>query len=271
MVGSSLRGIMRGNSSQSVGTQGNSESSRFSDDSDIQMQGWMKKQKETLRSWPRRYFTLSGKVLTYYDDEDTARPPRGVLEFSDVSPLTTEHNGLVLHLTGGKEVRLVADTHVAYTAWMAVLSAAVKNPQAQRSRMSKEGWAHCLTDDEIWTRYFIVVTKDSFSCYESEDEDSELALSGLVRSVAEWDGKRYGLVLGLNRGRKIQLCFDSAEEKMTWFLTLEFAVSYGNQRMKKEASLKTDSNPAGKLDSTSTSDARGTPADAAGEDDGVWI
>jgi hypothetical protein len=263
-VASSLRGIMRGNSAQSNNTDG----SRLSEDSDIQMQGWMKKQKETLRSWPRRYFTLSGKVLTYYDSEDTSRSPRGVLEFSDVSPLTTEHNGLVLHLAGGKEVRLVADTHVAYTAWMAVLSAAVKNPRTTKSRMYKEGWAHCLTDDDVWTRYFIVVNKDSFSCYDSEEEDSELALSGLMRSVAEWDGKRYGLVLGLNRSRKIQVCFDSAEEKMTWFLTLEFAVAYGNQRMKKDSSsvMKIDANPAAKADAA----AAGTAASGGG-DDGVWI
>lgn len=267
---------MRGNPSQSVEHQRSNnslgESSRSSDDSDVQMQGWMKKQKETLRSWPRRYFTLSGKVLTYYDSEDTSRSPRGVLEFVDVSPLTTEHNGLVLHLRGGKEVRLVADTHVAYTAWMAVLSAAVKNPSASKSsRTLKEGWAHCLTDDDVWTRYFIVVNKDSFSCYESEDVDAELALSGLVRSVAEWDGKRYGLVLGLNRSRKIQFCFDSAEEKMTWFLTLEFAVSYGNQRMKKDASLKIDSNPAIRAESAAAADAGSATADAGGDDDGVWI
>ncbi|TMW59543.1 hypothetical protein Poli38472_004612 [Pythium oligandrum] len=260
---------MRGNSAQSMSSRSNQL-----DENDIQMQGWMRKQKDTLRSWPRRYFTLSGKVLTYFDSEDTSRPPRGVLEFADVSPLTTEHNGLILHLVGGKEVRMIADTHVAYTAWMAVLSASLRRPQAPKSsRMFKEGWAHCLTDEDVWTRYYLVVKNDSFSCYESEDESAELALSGLVRSVAEWDGKRYGLVLGLNRSRKIQLCFDSAEEKMTWFLTLEFSVSYGAARMKKEASSKSSSkssseaNPARKSDPSASSESSKESA----EDDGVWI
>ncbi|KAJ0404538.1 hypothetical protein P43SY_001638 [Pythium insidiosum] len=275
-IGSSLRNMMRGNSTQSMGSgeprsNNSSETSALSDDSDIQMQGWMRKQKETLRVWARRYFALSGKLLTYYDSEDISRAPRGVLEVVDVAPLTTEHNGLALHLTNGKEVRLIADTHVAYTAWLSVLSAAVKNPQATKSRMCKDGWAHCLTDDDVWTRYFIVVKNDSFSCYESEDEDAELALSGLVRSVGEWDGKRFGLVLGLNRSRKIQLCFDSAEEKMTWFLTLEFAVSYSHQRLKKEVSMKgPDSNPANR--SAASSSAEKAPAAAdSNDDDGVWI
>ncbi|KAL4116451.1 hypothetical protein PRIC2_011904 [Phytophthora ramorum] len=189
-IGSSFRSIMRGNSS--------SESSTLSDENEIQMQGWMRKQKETLRSWARRYFTLNGKVLTYYDSEDTSRGARGILEFVDVTALTTENNGLALHLVNGKE-------------------------RTSKNRTSKEGWAHCLTDDDVWTRFFVVIKHDSFSCYESEDDDAELALSGLIRAVDEWDGKRFGVVCSLNRSRTIKLCFDSAEEKMSWFLTLEFS------------------------------------------------
>ncbi|CAH0476588.1 unnamed protein product [Peronospora belbahrii] len=263
-IGNSFRSMMRGNSS--------SESSSMSDENDIQMQGWMRKQKETLRSWARRYFTLNGKVLTYYDSEDTSRGARGVLEFVDVTALTTEKNGLSLHLMSGKEVRLIADTQVAYAAWMAVLSAAVKRPRTTKNRTSKEGWAHCLTDDDVWTRFFVVIKHDSFSCYESEDDDAELALSGLIRAVNEWDGKRFGIVCSLNRGRTIKLCFDSAEEKMSWFLTLEFSVSYGAARMKKEASFKhnsNDHNPVMRADA-SKMDA-GAAAAEVEEDDGVWI
>uniref|UniRef100_K3W8H7 PH domain-containing protein n=1 Tax=Globisporangium ultimum (strain ATCC 200006 / CBS 805.95 / DAOM BR144) TaxID=431595 RepID=K3W8H7_GLOUD len=260
-TGSFRNKYMRGNSSS------NSTDSSH-DDSDVQMQGWMRKQKETLRSWGRRYFTLNGKTLTYYDSEDTSRPARGVLEFVDVTALTTETNGLALHLIGGKEVRLIADTHVAYTAWMAVLSAAVKKQsRSNNSKTYKEGWAHCLTDDEVWTRYYVVIKNDSFSCYESETEDAELALSGLVRSVDEWDGKRYGLVAALNRARKIKLAFDSAEEKMSWFLTLEFAVSYGTARMKKESSMKAAQNPASRPNSSKSL----TASSEAESDDGVWI
>ncbi|UIZ24155.1 hypothetical protein KXD40_008152 [Peronospora effusa] len=256
--------MKRGNSS--------SESSSMSEENDIQMQGWMRKQKETLRSWARRYFTLSGKVLTYYDSEDTSRGARGVLEFVDVTALTTENNGLALHLVSGKEIRLIADTHVAYAAWMAVLSAAVKRPRTTKNRTSKEGWAHCLTDDDVWTRFFVVIKHDSFSCYESEDDDAELALSGLIRAVNEWDGKRFGIVCLLNRGRTIKLCFDSAEEKMSWFLTLEFSVSYGAARMKKETSVKSTSsenNPVVRAESSKL-DVGATTTETE-EDDGVWI
>ncbi|KAL7688722.1 putative pleckstrin domain, PH-like domain superfamily [Plasmopara halstedii] len=259
-TGRSLRNMMRGSSS--------SESSGMSDENEIQMQGWMRKQKETLRSWARRYFTLNGKVLTYFDSEDTSRGARGVIEFVDVTALTTEKNGLSLHLVNGKEVRLIADTHVAFAAWLAVLSAAVKRPRTSQNRTSKEGWAHCLTDDDVWTRFFVVIKHDSFSCYESEDDDAELALSGLIRAVDEWNGKRFGVVCSLNRGRTIKLCFDSAEEKMSWFLTLELSVSYGAARMKKEASVKnsnSDHNPALRAEASKSDLAN------AAADDGVWI
>ncbi|TDH66091.1 hypothetical protein CCR75_005222 [Bremia lactucae] len=261
-TGRSIRNMMRGSSS--------SEGSGLSDENEIQMQGWMRKQKETLRSWARRYFTLNGKVLTYFDSEDTSRGARGVLEFVDVAALTTEKNGLSLHLVNGKEVRLIADTHVAYAAWLAVLSAAVKKPRTNKTPTSKEGWAHCLTDDDVWTRFFVVIKNDSFSCYESEDDDAELALSGLIRAVDDWDGKRFGVVCSLNRSRTIKLCFDSAEEKMSWFLTLEFSVSYGAARMKKETSVKnniSDHNPVVRAESSKSDDG----AAAAEDDDGVWI
>ncbi|KAI9909025.1 hypothetical protein PsorP6_014865 [Peronosclerospora sorghi] len=263
-IGNSFRSVSRAHSS--------SESSSMSEENEIQMKGWMRKQKETFRSWARRFFTLSGKTLTYYDSEDTSRGARGVLDFVDVTALTTENNGLSLHLVNGKEVRLIADTHVAYAAWMAVLSAAVKRPRSTKNHTSKEGWAHCLTDDDVWTRFFVVIKHDSFSCYESEDDDAELALSGLIRAVSEWNGKRFGIVCSLNRGRTIKLCFDSAEEKMSWFLTLELSVSYGAARMKKEASVKSTSsepNPVLRADSSKSNVA--TETAAAGEDDGVWI
>lgn len=270
--------MIRGNSSSSNMTSearsnNASEVSSSDNDNDIQMQGWMRKQKETLRSWARRYFTLSGKVLTYYESEDTSRSPRGVLEFVDVMPLTTENNGLSLILQGGKEVRLIADTHVAYTAWLAVLSAAVKQPSTSKRNTCKDGWAHCLTEDDVWTRYFVVVKNDSFSCYESEDEDADLALSGLVRSVSEWDGKRFGLVVGLNKSRKIKLCFDSTEEKMSWFFILEFAVKYGNERLKKELSRKKSSaaESANPVASSSTGDVGAATAGGDNADYGVWI
>lgn len=271
MVGGSFRNFKRSGSSMGSGNN-SADSSHISDDSDIQMQGWMRKQKETLRSWARRYFTLSGQVLTYYDSEDTSRGARGVLDFVDVAPLTTENNGLALHLANGKEVRLIADTHVAYSAWMTVFRAALNAPQSSSKSGAKDGWAHCLTDNEEWTRYFVVVKNDSFSCYESEDEDAELALSGLVRSVDDWEGKRFGLVVSLNRARKIKLAFDSAEEKMSWFLTLEFSVSYGTARMKKEASMRYEKmSSLGKSDSSMATATAAQPSGDAAEDDGVWI
>ncbi|KAF1787274.1 PH domain-like [Phytophthora cactorum] len=254
-TGRSFRNMMRGNSS--------SESSSMSDENEIQMQGWMRKQKEHCARG-------RGGTSRLTASEDTSRGARGILEFVDVTALTTENNGLSLHLVNGKEVRLIADTHVAYAAWMAVLSAAVKRPRTNKNRTSKEGWAHCLTDDDVWTRFFVVIKHDSFSCYESEDDDAELALSGLIRAVDEWDGKRFGIVCSLNRSRTIKLCFDSAEEKMSWFLTLEFSVSYGAARMKKEASIKSNSsdhNPVLRADSSKSD----MGAAAEEEDDGVWI
>jgi hypothetical protein len=261
--------MMRGGSNNTLGSRNLDDAS-----GGIKMKGWMKKQKETLRSWARRYFTLSGNIMTYYDSEDTSRAPRGVLEITEVAPLTSEKNGLLLILSGGKEVRLIADTHVAYTAWLSLITAAVKKSNIGKDNTNKEGWVHCLNEDEDdedeWTRYYVVVKNDSFSCYESDKRDAELALAGLVRSVSDWNGKRFGLIVELNRRRQIKLCFDSSEEKTTWLLTLEFAAS-----MKEQSSTALDTLDMTRLKEelpSADNNSSTCPADQIEEaDDGVWI
>lgn len=210
-------------------------------DAGVQMSGWMSKQKNTMKTWVRRYFVLSGTTLTYYETEKSTKGPRGFLHLQDVEPLTSESNGLILYLTNGKEVKVIADTQVAYKAWYTLLGAAVKKKQSQSSA-SKKGFVHFLQEPEqTWARYYVVIENDRANFYATEAPEAELVFSGLVRSVQKWDGKRYGLMVGLNLGRSVKLCFDSTEEQMSWLLTLEFATSFAKHSLRKHPSTRKQS------------------------------
>ncbi|ETV91529.1 hypothetical protein, variant [Aphanomyces invadans] len=100
---------------------------------------------------------------------------------------------------------------------------------------SSSGSAHNLTsnqehgdgvpaaDADAWNRYFIKVEGDLLNCYADESQQ-HLYVSGMVRNVTLYEGRKYALAVGLNKGRKVVLCCDSMEEKTNWLLTLEGAL-----------------------------------------------
>ncbi|ETV81058.1 hypothetical protein H257_05679 [Aphanomyces astaci] len=78
-------------------------------------------------------------------------------------------------------------------------------------------------DVDAWNRYFIKVEGDLLNCYADESQQ-HLYVSGMVRNVTLFEGRKYALTVGLNKGRKVVLCCDSMEEKTNWLLTLEGAL-----------------------------------------------
>ncbi|CAK4770123.1 hypothetical protein LEN26_020981 [Aphanomyces euteiches] len=78
-------------------------------------------------------------------------------------------------------------------------------------------------DADTWNRYFCKVEHDLLNCY-SDDTQQHLYVSGMVRNVTLYEGRKYALSVGLNKGRTVILCCDSMEEKTNWLLTLEGAL-----------------------------------------------
>ncbi|KAF0719951.1 Aste57867_672 [Aphanomyces stellatus] len=78
-------------------------------------------------------------------------------------------------------------------------------------------------DADSWNRYFCKVEHDLLNCY-SDETQQNLYVSGMVRNVSLYEGRKYALAVGLNKSRTVILCCDSMEEKTNWLLTLEGAL-----------------------------------------------
>ncbi|OQR98507.1 hypothetical protein THRCLA_06710 [Thraustotheca clavata] len=89
---------------------------------------------------------------------------------------------------------------------------------------------------DTWSRYYCKVEQDTLNCYQDETLE-HLYLSGMVRNVSLYDGRKYALSVTLNKSRTVYLCCDSMEEKTNWLLTLEGALKTAYKLIEKRRSL----------------------------------
>ncbi|RHY05696.1 hypothetical protein DYB28_001105 [Aphanomyces astaci] len=178
-----------------------------------------------------RFFALSGSTLSYYDSEDISGAPRGVLDVASVHPLPSEPNGLLLHCKSNNQRRrdekLICDTNVAYNAWFALLTRATTAGQSSSSASLQS--LHTSSASMMDTSSS---TNSAASSNNNATQHSPIAYRPNpikmgyvhVRNVTLFEGRKYALTVGLNKGRKVVLCCDSMEEKTNWLLTLEGAL-----------------------------------------------
>ncbi|KDO20149.1 hypothetical protein SPRG_13975 [Saprolegnia parasitica CBS 223.65] len=89
---------------------------------------------------------------------------------------------------------------------------------------------------DTWSRYYCKVEQDTLNCYQDETLE-QLYVSGMVRNVSLYDGRKYALSVTLNKSRTVYLCCDSMEEKTNWLLTLEGALKTAYKLIEKRRSL----------------------------------
>ena len=226
------------------------------DAENVLMRGWMNKQADKLKSsWRRRYLALSGNKIAYYTSENIVHePPRGVYEIADAYPLASEKNGILVRFKTGKEMHVCADTQVAYKQWLSAIQSILPSKD-KASSCQKSGWVFTSPDNGNGTRYFMRLTNESLSCFTSEQKDASMELSGIVRCVYPWTSQPLGLKIGLNKQRFLKVCFDTQEEKTSWLLTLEFAVSAATSKQRKASNSSRNVVNPGDVE----------------DDDGVWI
>ncbi|KAF0682792.1 Aste57867_25091 [Aphanomyces stellatus] len=77
-----------------------------------QWSGWVYKQGSRVKTWKKRYMVLQGNKITYYDKSVLEPNPteKGALVLMDVTQNFAIANGLFLHDTKGKQMKIYTDT-----------------------------------------------------------------------------------------------------------------------------------------------------------------
>ncbi|TYZ57650.1 hypothetical protein PybrP1_003402 [[Pythium] brassicae (nom. inval.)] len=104
----------------------------------IHHSGWLKKEGSRVKSWKKRYFTLHGNTLSYYDSADTGSAAKGYGHVKGVEVNGAKTNGLDIMFERGRLLRVCAKTADDMEQWLCVLSEAIElqNAENQNIRQS---------------------------------------------------------------------------------------------------------------------------------------
>ncbi|KJE95304.1 hypothetical protein CAOG_005767 [Capsaspora owczarzaki ATCC 30864] len=100
-------------------------------------QGFLTKEGSFLRNWKRRWFTLAGAYLLYFESEQSSRP-LGSIALVDVMAITTaaserpDHQNCLLLRTAERSFYAYADTYDEMESWILAIGRAVAHTVALR-------------------------------------------------------------------------------------------------------------------------------------------
>jgi hypothetical protein len=101
------------------------------DDSQVKYCGWLLKEGSRVKSWKRRYFSLRGNVISYFNSADTGNYAKGYGTVCGVQVNMTKFNSLDIQFDNGRVLRVAADTEEEMEKWLAYLSMAANIGKAE--------------------------------------------------------------------------------------------------------------------------------------------
>lgn len=101
----------------------------------IHHSGWLKKEGSRVKSWKKRYFTLHGNTLSYYDSADTGSAAKGYGHVKGVEVNGAKTNGLDIMFERGRLLRVFAKTADDMEQWLCVLSEAIELQNAENKNI----------------------------------------------------------------------------------------------------------------------------------------
>ena len=224
--------------------------------------GWAYKQGSMIRNWKRRFMILRGKQLSYYDTahvDDRVRA-KGSFQVLTVEKANDIKNGLIIHGTGGRVMKIYTDTFDECTAWCeAITELSVEQAYTTRASMSanlRDSRRSSISapqlppvndfevfDGEIdrdathsgwlskeggrvknWKRRFFYLSGRSLSYYDNESMAGSTKGNGLVCGVRVNKDKQYSLDINFEKGRLLRVTADSQDEFNQWFDVLTSTV-----------------------------------------------
>jgi len=101
----------------------------------IHHSGWLKKEGSRVKSWKRRYFTLHGNTLSYYDSADTGSAAKGYGHVKGVEVNANRVNSLDVMFERGRLLRVCAKSHDDMEEWLCILSEAIELNNAENNNL----------------------------------------------------------------------------------------------------------------------------------------
>lgn len=101
----------------------------------IHHSGWLKKEGSRVKSWKKRYFTLHGNTLSYYDSADTGSAAKGYGHVKSVEVNDSIPNSLDIKFERGRLLRVSAKNNDDMEQWLCILSEAIEVTNAENNNI----------------------------------------------------------------------------------------------------------------------------------------
>lgn len=101
----------------------------------IHHSGWLKKEGSRVKSWKKRFFTLQGTTLSYFDSDDTGSAAKGYGHVKGVEVNATKPNSLDIMFERGRLLRVCARTADDMEQWLCILSEAIELQNAENNNL----------------------------------------------------------------------------------------------------------------------------------------
>lgn len=96
------------------------------EEAQVQYSGWLTKEGMRVKSWKRRYFTLRGDTLSYFDSADVGSNAKGYGHVRAVEVNGERANSLDIRFDNGRILRVAAESPKSMQEWLCKLSDAVE-------------------------------------------------------------------------------------------------------------------------------------------------
>ncbi|GLE05137.1 hypothetical protein PINS_up014125 [Pythium insidiosum] len=111
------------------------ESLPLEDAPPVEHSGWLMKEGSRVKSWKRRYFTLRGDILSYFDAEGTGKNAKGYGHVRGVEVNGEKDNSLDIRFDNGRILRVVAESGEDMQEWLCMLSDAIEAANADHNNV----------------------------------------------------------------------------------------------------------------------------------------
>lgn len=250
-------------------------------DPSIDFAGWIYKQGSLIKTWRKRYAVLRGNCLFYYDSPNSIAKEKGKLKVLTVERSDEINNGILIHASGGRVMKMYTDSNESCMIWIDALERSVHRqsqdygedryscvsrqnfkasvapsitspPAQEEQKILHRGWlqkeGHRVKN---WKRRFFVLAGSTLSYYDSTKRGAKAKGKGQIRNVVLPPDRPLGLDVFFDRGRLLRLSADTTAEVDQWYQVLSNALNGESEH--RRPSYASTYRPESFISSTATS------------------
>ncbi|CAI5745801.1 unnamed protein product [Peronospora destructor] len=207
--------------------------------------GWVFKEGSLVRSWKKRFLVCKRAELAYYKNTDEKNHAQllGAMTAAHIERLPDITNGLLIHGTEGRQLKIFIDTKVECDR---CYEAIVKYCKMQNSGDEAQQWVGWLEKEgrhfRTWKKRYFVLSGSQLTY--SATMGTERLGGGPVIAVRRDATRPFTLVVTFKAGREMRVGGKSEGDIDDWQKALQHGLEHTQeQRISQEERLPVDNDP----------------------------